>query len=129
MLFRSPTGGGVCGADDCDDDDPALWGLPGEIGAVQFQDATFLAWQPPADPGGLSSGLHYSTIRSSNPADFESGVVCIESRDGSDSLAEDSSTTESGGIHFYLVRAGNGCGTGPVGAGSDGVPRVAAECR
>ena len=123
-----PAGGGVCGVGDCNDSDASLWGPPGEIGTIRFQSGIHLTWQPPEDPGGDPTSLDYTTIRASNPADFVGGAVCVESHDGNDLSAEDSDVPAIGAAHFYLVWSGNDCGTGSAGAGSDGVPRVVAEC-
>jgi bacillopeptidase F len=121
-------GGGVCGIGDCDDHDPDLWSAPGEAGPLRFLDAGRLAWQVPADPGGAADDLLYTAVRSFDPDDFVNGVVCVESNDGGDTTADDPSVPPIGGIQYYLVVAGNGCGTGPAGSGSDGTPRVVGGC-
>ena len=115
---------------DCNDGNPGIWGTPGEVvGLVLQGDASTLSWIPPADPGGLPSTLLYDTLRSSNPADFNS-AVCIESNEGSDASAQDPATPATDALFAYLVRAENACpnGQGPLGNQSNGTPREGRAC-
>jgi len=113
---------------DCATADPAVWLLPSEardLTLAQSGDTTTLAWTPPAYPGATS--LVYDTLRSDTPDGFVSGVVCIESNEGTDTLAYDEETPAPGSAFFYLVRAAHACGPGSLGTATGG-PRAGAEC-
>jgi hypothetical protein len=119
-------------AGDCDDAEATSWATPGEVtGVVLAHDpgGTLLAWQPPAT-GGTPAGMRYDTLRSAAANDFVTAAVCVESDAGPDTTAVEPASPPEGSAFFYLVRAQNACpqGQGPLGSGSDGVPRVGREC-
>jgi hypothetical protein len=68
----------------------------------------------------------YDVLRSNAANDFVSGSPCW-GLEYSTSFS-DTSTPGSGSVYYYLIRAVNDCGQGPVGANSEGVPRAAASC-
>jgi PKD repeat protein len=115
---------------DCNDQDPAIWGTPGETRNLLFKAKTKLAWDPPTDPGALGSALAYDTLRSEVASDFQAAALCVESNDGSDMTAVDLTVPAPGKLLFYLTRAENACpqGTGPLGTNSQGVPRAGRSC-
>jgi hypothetical protein len=88
---------------------------PGEVPRLKFSDDTdTLVWLPAVYVGGTT---RYDVIRSNAPDDFrrtQSGATCVESDDGADTTAVDTAVPAPGGIYFYLVRAENECGAGPL---------------
>ncbi len=118
--------GDVC---DCAAGDNQVWARPGEVGTLRLSHTTAtgtttLTWSAVADPGGRSAV--YDTIRSDTPAEFEIAATCVES-DGSDTTSTDTVTPSAGEAFYYLIRAENSCGTGPLGP-SCGSPRAARAC-
>ena len=115
--------------DDCDgsiDEDGAA---PGEAIDLAFPADPLratLTWSAPAGSGG--SAVLYDVIRAGSPADFVTGAVCVESSDGSDTMATDAAEPSEGGMFAYVVRAGNACGSGAAGLRSDGTPRTVHAC-
>jgi len=118
---------------DCSSGDPQAWAWPQEIGGVTLShdpgtDETTISWDLPADAGGTLP-IAYDTLRSDNPIDFTSGVLCLESDDTADRTALDAEVLAADAIAYYLVRAENGCpGTGLLGRRSDGLERQGASC-
>ena len=115
---------------DCDDANGAVWQTPGEVqDLVLTRDAmtgvATLSWTAPVDLGGNS--VVYDTIRSLDPADFETAAECVESDDGVDTMSSDGDPLAPGAVVFYLIRAENDCpgilSQGPLGAG-----RTARSC-
>lgn len=89
--------------------------------------ATSLSWHPV--PIRTDVGSRYDVLRSDDPGDFLSVAACVTS--GTTALeAIDASSPDPGGAFFYLVRGSYDCprGEGPLGAGSDGAPRVGRSC-
>jgi hypothetical protein len=116
---------------DCNDQNSAAWGTPGVVTNPTFTTPTTLVWGPPAAPGALLSSLVYDTLASSDPDDFLSlSTICIESNDGSDTMATVSATPPVGQVYYYLTRAENACpsGSGPLGFDSAGNPRQGRTC-
>jgi CSLREA domain-containing protein len=107
--------------DDCDDDDGQAWMVPGEaIDLILFHTGgtggtTTLAWTAPSPLGGTLSGVVYDTIRSLAPADFVTSAVCVDTNGGPDPSAIDSTDPAAETVAYFLIRAENGCGTGPLG--------------
>ncbi len=89
---------------------------------------TTLSWSPPGEMGGVA--VLYDVVSSLDPADFEFHVSagCVESDDGADTVAEDTTTPASGAPIFYLVMAEHACGRGPAGDGTLSGPRSALDC-
>jgi len=113
---------------DCNDHDAAIWGTPGEIRNVRFVTKVMQAWDPPLEPGGLTSALVYDTLRATAPSDFLS-AACAETGDGPNTTASDP-LPSAGQLFFYLGRAKNACpqGVGSFGTDSHGASRPARSC-
>lgn len=110
--------------EDCDDSDPALQSVPGEVLALSLTGPDTLAWLPPQNPGGTAA-LAYDTLRAGRPDLGES--TCIEAG-GSDTGTTDVAVPAPASAFHYLVRARNGCGPGSLGQRSSGEQRVASPC-
>lgn len=132
--FDSDGDGVATCAGDCNDADPIDWATPGEVrDLLLFSNlatgVTTLGWTPPAVIG--SKALRYDVLRSTSPADFTSPLTaCLESDDGSDTIAVDSLTPAVGTCQYYLVRAENFCpqGMGPLGTTSSGATIQGRSC-
>ena len=85
---------------------------PGEVTEVLFEAKDRLTWNAGPGPGG--GGSHYDTIRSGDTQDFLGAAVCVEP-DGDDGETTDAQEPLTGEVYYYLVRAENGCGPGPLG--------------
>ncbi len=114
-------------------DDPCSLGTPGEVTDLLLTHVggvggtTTLSWTPPAVSGG--PGVVYDTIGSLNGFDFAGAAAfCVESDDGSDTSALDTTELAPGDLLSFLTRAGNACGEGDAGTDSDGVPRPFLAC-
>jgi hypothetical protein len=105
---------------DCNDADPQAWATPGAIGNL-FLDhdilsgITTITWSAPAIPGGTL--VLYDTIRSQNPRDFVNNSICVESKDGPNTVATDTAIPPAGSANLYYVRSGNSCPTMAAGPG------------
>ena len=87
---------------------------------------TTISWNASV-PGGTLPAV-YDALRSSDPADFQTATVCLES-DDTDTSAVDSSSPGPGAVVFFLVRAQNACpGGGVLGTDSSGAPRPGIDC-
>ena len=115
---------------DCDDDDLSIWGTPGETANLRFTSKTTLAWDPPSDPGALSSALTYDTLRTGIASNFLGAADCVETSDGPNTSAVDLTTPSLGQAFFYLGRTKNACaqGVGTFGANGQGIPRATRSC-
>jgi len=69
-----------------------------------------LSWTAPAAPGG--SAIVYDTLRSPTPTNFMAVTTCVETNDGANTAATDSTTPGPGGVFYYLTRAENACPSG-----------------
>lgn len=123
-------GDGASDAEDCDPTDGAAWALPGEVTGLILDPPdgagapARLRWPEPSSPGGLS--VHYDVLRSTSPWYFQwNDGICLET-DDADREALDAAAPSP--IFYYLVRAGNGCGEGAIGAGVQAGPRLAVSC-
>lgn len=126
----APTGNPVCQTPipDCDDANPQVWTTPGEVPLLVFlTDRQTLGWIAPYAPGTTS--VAYDTLRSADPGDFTT-AVCVESQDGTDTFATDTSSPAPGNAFFYLVRAVDACpsGVGPLGADGNGNVIIGTSC-
>jgi hypothetical protein len=120
---------GAGDACDCSPGDPQLWATPGEVPSVSFgPGTTTIAWLPPSVPGGQPGTVRYDTIRSSEPDDFVTTAVCVETDDASDQQAGATADPASGELFFYLVRPENDCGAGPLGNATSGPRPPALAC-
>lgn len=124
----SQPAGYVPAGDDCNDANAQVWGTPGEARGLLFTDAQSFSWTPPASLGGLA--VVYDALRTGNPADFVAAATCVESNDGSNTIAVDASLPASGTAFFYLVRAENACpsGQGILGTNSSGTAISGRTC-
>ena len=115
-------------APDCDDHDATIWATPGEIRNVRFVTKVTQVWDPPLEPGALTSALVYDTLRATAPSNFLS-AACAETSDGPNTAAGDP-IPSVGQSFFYLGRAKNACpqGIGSFGTDSHGAPRPARSC-
>ena len=88
---------------------------------------TELSWAAPVNLGGVA--VLYDTLRSEESGHFLS-PECVESADGSDTMAVDAATPDPGAAFFYVIRARNACPAIEwlLGTGSDGFPRFAPSC-
>src|SRR5262249_5843694 len=116
---------------DCDDGDAAVWATPGEVPSLDMLgDTATLAWSAPSFVGGTT--VVYDTIRTTSASDFAGAATCVESGDGTDTVATDLEVPSPGAVVYYLVRARNACpgamGLGSPGTQSDGTPRAARSC-
>jgi len=88
---------------------------PGEVPSLKFSDDPHtLVWLPATYVGGTT---RYDVLRSNEPDDFrraQSGALCVESDDAADTTAVDTAVPGAGALFFYLVRAENECGPGPL---------------
>jgi len=124
----SQPAGYVSNNSDCNDADGTAWGTPGEVLNLAFMDPQTLSWTPPTDTGGTQ--VLYDVLRSGDPSDFVAGGACVATDIPSASAAEPAEPPP-GSIFFYLVRAETACpgtGHGPLGDGSNGVPRAGRAC-
>jgi N-acetylneuraminic acid mutarotase len=124
----APPAGAVPYGSDCDDGDPDTWGAPSEVRDVGMQSAATLIWASPSAPGG--SVVLYDVIRSDDPTDFVNGAACVAT-DISATTTDDVAVPPLGSVYIYLIRAGSGCpvgGSGSLGAGTSGIPRVGLSC-
>jgi hypothetical protein len=122
---------GFADGNDCGSLDGQVWALPGEARDLLLTHdgqtgTTMLTWSAPASLGGTATV--YDLIRSENPADLVGSAQCVESDDGPNTTAADPARPAPGGCFFYIARAQNACGTGPMGLRSNGTPRVGRSC-
>ncbi len=117
---------------DCIAYDADVWGVPGEVTDLVLSHSggtagtTTIEFSAPVDLGGTS--VVYDTIGSSDATDFGTSATCVETDDGSDTVATDTATPASGAVTNFLVRAENACAAGTVGSGSGGLPRESLDC-
>jgi serine protease AprX len=125
----SAPGGVGCGDVDCSDTTPGVWATPGEVVGLQFAaNKQSLSWTAPALLGSVPSAARFDTLRTTSPADFVGLGGCVESNDGPNATATDSTTPALGGVFYYLVRARNVCSPGTLGTRSSGAERTGAIC-
>ena len=113
--------------DDCSgtaDEDSAVPGAATGLGFTADPAGATMAWTAPASSG---AALVYDVVRSPTPSNFITAAVCVETNDGSDTVAVDPSLPSPGGLFAYLVRV-EGCGGQNAGQRSNGQPRVVAVC-
>jgi len=124
-------GDGVLGCGDCIGTDGSVWATPGEVTGLLLAKGpggSVLSWNPPASPGAVQ--VIYEVLRSRDPQDFVLSTTCLASLTPQLPTVSDPQLPLPGLLFTYLVRAENTCpnGTGTLGAGSDGVPRVGRTC-
>jgi len=102
---------------DCNDSDPTVWSVPGEVPGLSWSNKTTLNWGVPSDPGGTAA-LQYDVLRGTQAS--LGGVPsysCFSSNQTGTSANDASSPSGSFPWFFYLVRAQTSCGEGTVGTG------------
>ena len=105
---------------------PNCSGPPNEVANLRMiEDGRTMQWAPGFQFG--SDPPVYDTLRADGPRAFD-GAVCIETDDGSDTRASDVEDPAAGEVYYYLVRAENGCGLGPLGQASSGEDRQGQDC-
>jgi len=115
---------------DCNDSDPTVWLVPGEVLAVRLErggGVTDIRWTGPMAPGGTV--VLFDVVRSIRADAFDIDAVCVET--GSADLAsQDAEDPEARQAFFFLVRATNSCvgGAGTFGTRSDGTLRLGRAC-
>ena len=107
---------------DCNDNNPAVWAVPGEVQNLNFAGSTtLLSWVAPANLGGTQTPV-YDVFRGTQAA-VATPVYACYSPDQAALSKNDVSKPAVGDAYFYLVRAQNSCGNGTVGSGFGvGVP-------
>jgi hypothetical protein len=125
---------GVANGCDCAPGNPAAWATPGDAGTLNLTHAppgvggvTSLSWSAPIT-GGTAAGMLYDVVRSTVASDFVDAGICLESDDGPNTVATDSSAPAAGGIFFYVVRPQDACGPGVSHRDNLGNPRPARDC-
>lgn len=108
-----------------------MWATPTEVELSLTHSGltgqTEISWTTPTDAGGAMTVV-YDTLRSTDPADFQSAAICLES-DDLDRTALDAETPTPGATFYFLVRAENDCpGRGTLGFDSTGAERVGRNC-
>lgn len=101
---------------------PAEVSSPGSDHPLRFVDGATLSWE--ALQGASAYNLYRGAI--SLPAPGDSGGACLQPNLGTPSAA-DASTPPPGDGWFYLAAARNAAGEGPLGHGTDGLPRQPAS--
>jgi len=117
---------------DCNSQSATVWERPAEVPGFRATHAppvTTLVWDPPATTGGTQPPF-YDVLRSGSPSEFVVSTVCLETNDGANRTATDSTNPAAGTVFHYLVRAENACPTGPGNLGSDsnGAERPGRTC-
>jgi hypothetical protein len=116
---------------DCVPDDDSLWSVPQEVPSLSLGHAggvggtTTLEWSAPADLGGTEGT--YDALRAPSAYDWTDGL-CLDVAPGA-TVAADLVAPPSGQTHYFLVRARNGCGLGPLGGGHYAPACPAAKAR
>jgi hypothetical protein len=125
---------GVADGCDCAPGNSSAWATPGDVGALNVTHAppgaggvTSLSWSAPAT-GGTGAGMLYDVVRSSVAADFVNAGLCVETDDGPNTVATDSSAPAIGAIFFYVVRPQDVCGPGVSHRDHLGNARPARDC-
>ncbi len=112
-------------AADCDDTNSSTWSSPGDVLDLRLTaSGTELTWSAPALPGATT--VLYDVLRVQGyPNEFVLYGTCVAS-DVAGTAAADPEPVYT--IFYYLVRAWNGCGSGPAGLSSSGAPIAAPTC-
>jgi len=124
-------GDGLSDGADCAPANGQAWETPGEVAHLSLMHAggaggtTTLSWTEPATLGGVS--VVYDTVSSGLASDFTAGT-CEESNDGSDTIAESTTSMAPGEVLCFLVRAGNDCSEGDSGTDSALNARDVIDC-
>lgn len=120
------TGDPLGDACDCEPLDGSLWAVPGEVGGLVIAgDKGTLSWDVAPDPGATVA--HYDPLASESATDFEVSTDCILF-DDPNTTATDFTQPDPGELWYYLVRAINDCGPGPLGWSSNGDERIGRSC-
>ena len=117
-------------ANDCDDNNGAVWATPSETNNLQLSlvsGAVELTWTPPIPPGGAVT--HFDILRADSPPDFVNGTTCVATDIGG-TLFDDPIGEVVPGLESYLIRARNACpiGLGVLGYDSNSQPIAGMIC-
>jgi hypothetical protein len=115
--------GNTCTDVDCEDADDQIWAIPAEAVNLRFSSESVLEWDAPIGSGGTPASALYDTIRSDVVTMGGPGAHCVETDDGPNTTSTDTDDPGGGVVFYYLVRAVNSCGEGPLGYG-----RTAPSC-
>jgi hypothetical protein len=119
---------GVIDVQDCAPLDGTVWSTP-EIEGLTLTvvgDIAHLTWPPPVVPAGVTEPL-YDTLSSYDAGNYDPSSVCVETTE-LDRVAQVATPLNPGEVLFLLVRGVNGCGPGPAGYSSAGIPRLLRDC-
>jgi hypothetical protein len=100
---------------DCAPLNDQLWALPGEVAQLRLTHAggvggtTTLSWSVPPTPGGTL--VHYDVLRGEAPDDSSVFETVAAGESGTSTTDDDDPSP----VYYYLVRATNDCGDGPLG--------------
>jgi hypothetical protein len=111
---------------DCNPTNGTVWGVPGEVPSVAFNDATHFSWTVPANPGGTAPA--YDVLLAPRTSFVGAPVLTCSQPDLGGLTATDTNAPPAGQVFLYLIRDGNSCGEGPAGTGSNGQPLPAPSC-
>jgi hypothetical protein len=112
---------------DCNPGNGTVWSIPTEVVSMTFSDPTNFSWSAPANPGGTSTLSDVIRTTAISVTGAAPSYGCFQPN--LPGLASTEPAVPAAGTSFlYLVRAGNACGEGPAGAGSNGVPRTLPAC-
>lgn len=104
---------------------------PDEVTALTFDDKSSISWTAPALTGGMGYQvyelLRVSGTEAADALGFSSSPDC-PGTELFDTEATDATDPAGSELFFYLVRAKNGCGVGPLGRSSAGAERVGDDC-
>jgi hypothetical protein len=76
---------------------------------------------------GMMGLQHYDVLRSTDPSNFLGGSTVCLATETTDTQAEDPAVPATGEVFYYVVRATNPCGDGPLGYQSNDV-RTGKSC-
>jgi hypothetical protein len=111
---------------DCNPTNAAVWAIPGEATALNFSSNTAFAWTAPANLGGTA--VNYDVLQAlTTTAGTAPSFGCFQPNLLTTS-SSDATNPALGRVFQYLARAGNACGDGVSGTGSNGLPIAAPAC-
>jgi len=116
---------------DCAPQNGDFWSLPGVVEGLELSHTggpggqTLLEWVVPVELGGV--GVGYDTLRSTDATNFESPPGECAETGGPDTQSIDLVTPAGDELLYFLIRAQNDCGDGPL-LEATGGPRTALTC-
>ncbi len=125
LLYTDRDADGVYGSCDCDSENELLWTAPEEVSSLSLSHTgglygtTTLSWSAVGYTGG-ETDARYDTLRTDAGNGFHSdsgaSISCVETDSDVTISTDDELPSE---VFYYVVRAGNACAEGSVGAGRD----------